>query len=83
MFSVHAAFVVTAVAYFAVSISGFWAFGTAVPSNVLDAISQPDGAITAAHLAVVLHVLASYQVRTGRLHTTLSPSDLPAVVVLH
>ncbi len=61
----HSAFVLTGISYFAVSCSGFWAFGTAVPENILDAIHDPNGAITAAHLAVVLHVLASYQVGGG------------------
>ncbi len=64
MFSVHTAFVFTGICYVAVACTGFYAFGTSVPSNVLDAVTNPSAtnAITAAHVAVVLHVLSSYQV---------------------
>lgn len=66
--SVHATFWLALACYGAVSIAGFWAFGSAVAPNIL--ISMGGGAapaairavIAAANAAVVIHVLAGYQV---------------------
>ncbi len=52
--------------YFAVSITGYWAFGINVADNVLltSALKDtvPNGLIIAADLFVVIHVIGSFQV---------------------
>lgn len=52
--------------YFAVSITGYWAFGINVADNVLmtPALKNtvPNGLIIAADMFVVIHVLGSFQV---------------------
>ena len=66
--SVHATFWLAALCYGAVSIAGFWAFGSAVNPNILltmgggSSSGALKGVIAAANAAVVVHVLAGYQV---------------------
>ena len=67
MRSVHATFWLAAACYGAVSIAGFWAFGSAVNPNILLTMggggsAALKGVIAAANAAVVIHVLAGYQV---------------------
>lgn len=69
MRSVHATFWLAAACYGAVAVAGFWAYGSAVTPNVLLGMGKAPGAgaamkavIAAANAAVVVHVLAGYQV---------------------
>lgn len=63
MRGVHVAFVLTILCYLLVSVTGFYSFGTAVKGNILDsAEAAPLGLLALCYLAVVFHVLASYQV---------------------
>jgi len=67
MRSVHATFWLAAACYGAVSVAGFWAFGSGVDPNILLTMGVGGsaalrGTIAAANLAVVIHVLAGYQV---------------------
>jgi amino acid permease len=55
--SVLVTFALTALCYFSVAITGYWAFGSAVADNILTSLSRPVGAIVAANLAVFFHVL--------------------------
>lgn len=55
--SVHVTFFLTALSYFSVAITGFWAFGNNVASNILTTLSRPVGVIVAANLAVFFHVM--------------------------
>eukprot|EP00775_Hariotina_reticulata_P006859 gene6861-7075_t len=67
MKGVNITFLVTGICYFCVSISGFHAFGTSVPDNVLSAFVHGDQTrwvVAAANLMVVIHVAAAYQVIT-------------------
>jgi amino acid permease len=63
MRGVNAAFVLTGICYLCVSITGFHAFGIAVPDNVLagfgDEYKWP---VALANIFVVIHVAAAYQV---------------------
>ncbi|KAK9904954.1 hypothetical protein WJX75_006393 [Coccomyxa subellipsoidea] len=66
MKGVYVAYVLVAWCYFAVSITGYWAFGINVADNVLmtPALKNtvPNGLIIAADMFVVIHVLGSFQV---------------------
>eukprot|EP00199_Chlamydomonas_sp_CCMP681_P000481 CAMPEP_0119104486 /NCGR_PEP_ID=MMETSP1180-20130426/2674_1 /TAXON_ID=3052 ORGANISM="Chlamydomonas cf sp, Strain CCMP681" /NCGR_SAMPLE_ID=MMETSP1180 /ASSEMBLY_ACC=CAM_ASM_000741 /LENGTH=490 /DNA_ID=CAMNT_0007089259 /DNA_START=49 /DNA_END=1521 /DNA_ORIENTATION=- len=62
MLGMNVTFVATAIMYFGVAFTGFAAYGNSVGGNILDSIGQPVWVICMAHLAVVLHVFASYQV---------------------
>jgi amino acid permease len=66
MKGVNVTFIVTGLAYFAVSIMGFWAFGTSVADNVLLTFARgPNSWVVAmADMMVVVHVGAAYQVYT-------------------
>ena len=57
MLSVNITFILTALCYFSVAITGFWAFGNSVKPNVLVSLDKPVGVIVAANLAVFLHVM--------------------------
>jgi hypothetical protein len=57
MTSVNVTFILTALCYFSVAITGFWAFGNSVKPNVLVSLDKPVGVIVAANLAVFLHVM--------------------------
>ncbi|XP_022152540.1 lysine histidine transporter-like 5 [Momordica charantia] len=56
------AYVIVAVCYIAVSISGYWAFGISVEDDVLVSLENPTWLIAAANFMVFLHVVGSYQV---------------------
>ncbi|KAM7280777.1 hypothetical protein ACFE04_007911 [Oxalis oulophora] len=56
------AYFIVAACYFAVSISGFWAFGNEVEDDVLISLVKPAWVIAAANLFVFVHVIGSYQV---------------------
>jgi hypothetical protein len=73
MRGVHWTFVATGLCYFGVSIVGFWAFGTAVPENVLFAFSAGPYAwvFAMANMFVVVHVAAAYQVYANPVFTMI------------
>ncbi|KAM0022700.1 putative amino acid transporter, transmembrane domain-containing protein [Helianthus debilis subsp. tardiflorus] len=56
------AYIVVAICYFPVAISGYWAFGNRVSDNVLISLEKPVWLIAAANVFVVIHVIGSYQV---------------------
>lgn len=57
-------FAITFVCYFGVALAGYAAFGSAVSDNILNNLTVGPKWLTAiAHLCVVIHVLAAYQVR--------------------
>lgn len=56
------AYLIVAVCYFTVAISGFWAFGNAVEDDVLISLERPAWLIAVANLMVFFHVVGSYQV---------------------
>eukprot|EP00878_Enallax_costatus_P044191 GHUV01052515.1.p1 GENE.GHUV01052515.1~~GHUV01052515.1.p1 ORF type:complete len:122 (-),score=31.08 GHUV01052515.1:304-669(-) len=64
MKGVNVTFIATGLAYFAVSIVGFWAFGTAVADNVLLSFARgPHSWVVAmADMMVVVHVASAFQV---------------------
>ncbi|XP_022960047.1 lysine histidine transporter-like 5 [Cucurbita moschata] len=59
---VTVAYVIVAICYISVSISGYWAFGIAVDDDVLVSLENPKWLIAAANFMVFLHVIGSYQV---------------------
>ncbi|KAL3850605.1 hypothetical protein ACJIZ3_012487 [Penstemon smallii] len=59
---VVAAYIIVAMCYFSVAISGFWAFGDAVEDDVLMSLEHPNWLISVANFMVFIHVLGSYQV---------------------
>lgn len=60
---VIAAYIIVAICYFSVAISGFWAFGDSVEDDVLVSLETPKWLIIIANFMVFIHVLGSYQVR--------------------
>lgn len=70
------AYIIVAICYFTVAISGFWAFGDLVEDDVLVSLEKPNWLIIVANFMVFIHVLGSYQViniyicRLGFLHYT-------------
>ncbi|KAJ0635457.1 putative amino acid transporter, transmembrane domain-containing protein [Helianthus annuus] len=56
------AYIVVAICYFPVAISGYWAYGNRVSDNVLISLEKPVWLIAAANVFVVVHVIGSYQV---------------------
>ncbi|KAL2513366.1 Lysine histidine transporter 1 [Abeliophyllum distichum] len=56
------AYIIVAICYFSVGISGFWAFGDRVDDDVLVTLQKPRWVICTANFMVFLHVLRSYQV---------------------
>ena len=63
MRGVNAAFVLTGICYFCVSITGFYSFGTDVPDNVLSGFGpEYRWPVALANIFVVIHVAAAYQV---------------------
>ena len=56
------AYIIVALCYLAVSISGFWAFGNVVEDDILISLEQPRWLIAIANFMVFLHVIGSYQV---------------------
>ncbi|KAF8060318.1 LHT2 [Scenedesmus sp. PABB004] len=66
MRGVNITFVVTGLAYFGVSIVGFWAFGIGVADNVLLSFTHGpySWVVAMADMFVVVHVAAAYQVYT-------------------
>lgn len=58
------AYAVIVCAYFPVGIAGYAAFGNAVDADVLLTVSNPQWLIRIANLMVVVHVGASWQVRS-------------------
>lgn len=64
MRGVHWTFIATGLCYFGVAATGFWAFGTAVPDNVLSGFAAGPHAwvLAVANMFVVVHVAAAYQV---------------------
>ncbi|KAM7266560.1 hypothetical protein ACFE04_004457 [Oxalis oulophora] len=59
---VVAAYFLVAACYFAVAISGYWAFGSHVEDDVLISLQKPAWVIAVANLMVFVHVVGSYQV---------------------
>ncbi|KAK4492088.1 hypothetical protein RD792_002885 [Penstemon davidsonii] len=59
---VVAAYIIVAMCYFSVAISGFWAFGDSVEDDVLMSLEHPNWLISVANFMVFIHVLGSYQV---------------------
>ncbi|KAH6795337.1 hypothetical protein C2S51_036323 [Perilla frutescens var. frutescens] len=59
---VTVAYLIVALCYFPVAISGFWAFGNAVEDDVLLSLENPNWLISVANFMVFVHVLGSYQV---------------------
>lgn len=59
---VATAYIIVALCYFPVAISGFWAFGNLVEDDVLLSLENPSWLISAANFMVFVHVLGSYQV---------------------
>ena len=62
MRGVWVAYAVVSWCYFCVSISGYWAFGNSVMSNVIFSIGHPKWMVAMADLFVTVHVIGSYQV---------------------
>ncbi|KAL2538927.1 Lysine histidine transporter-like 5 [Forsythia ovata] len=56
------AYIIVAICYFSVGISGFWAFGDRVDDDVLVTLQKPRWVICTANFMVFLHVLGSYQI---------------------
>ncbi|KAL1533890.1 lysine histidine transporter-like 5 isoform X1 [Salvia divinorum] len=59
---VTVAYLIVALCYFPVAISGFWAFGNQVEDDVLLSLEHPNWLISAANFFVFIHVIGSYQV---------------------
>lgn len=59
---VTVAYLIVALCYFPVAISGFWAFGNLVEDDVLLSLEHPKWLISAANFMVFIHVIGSYQV---------------------
>lgn len=57
------AYIIIAVCYCSVAISGFWAYGVAVEDDVLISLEKPTWLIALANLMVFVHVIGSYQVK--------------------
>eukprot|EP00199_Chlamydomonas_sp_CCMP681_P000406 CAMPEP_0119107552 /NCGR_PEP_ID=MMETSP1180-20130426/11077_1 /TAXON_ID=3052 ORGANISM="Chlamydomonas cf sp, Strain CCMP681" /NCGR_SAMPLE_ID=MMETSP1180 /ASSEMBLY_ACC=CAM_ASM_000741 /LENGTH=487 /DNA_ID=CAMNT_0007093057 /DNA_START=85 /DNA_END=1548 /DNA_ORIENTATION=+ len=62
LLGLNVTFVAAAIMYFGVACTGYAAYGNQVQSNILNSIGQPVWVIATAHMAVVVHVLASYLV---------------------
>ncbi|XP_078170074.1 lysine histidine transporter 1-like [Carex rostrata] len=56
------AYIVVAICYFPVAITGYWAFGNSVNDDILISLEKPRWLIAAANMFVVLHVIGSYQI---------------------
>ncbi|XXG60570.1 hypothetical protein AAC387_Pa04g2439 [Persea americana] len=56
------AYIIVALCYFSVALSGFWAFGDLVDDDILISLEKPPWLIAAANMMVFLHVVGSYQV---------------------
>ena len=56
------AYALVAWCYFSVSLAGYYAFGDAVSSNVLQSVGKPLWVVAMANFMVFIHVLGSYQV---------------------
>ncbi|KAG9150616.1 hypothetical protein Leryth_008088, partial [Lithospermum erythrorhizon] len=56
------AYVLVAVCYFPVAISGYWVFGNVVEDNIMMSLEKPNWLIALANIFVVVHVIGSYQV---------------------
>ncbi|KAJ7970699.1 lysine histidine transporter 1 [Quillaja saponaria] len=56
------AYIVVALCYFPVALTGYWMFGNSVEDNVLISLKKPAWLIAAANLFVVIHVIGSYQI---------------------
>ncbi|XP_052191083.1 lysine histidine transporter-like 5 isoform X1 [Diospyros lotus] len=65
------AYIIVAICYFSVSITGFWAFGDLVEDDVLVSLEKPRWIIALANFMVFLHVLGSYQVFAMSVFDTL------------
>ena len=48
-----------------VAITGYWAYGLSVQSNILFSLMHPRGVIALASAMVIVHVLGSWQVRAS------------------
>ncbi|XP_042024790.1 lysine histidine transporter-like 5 isoform X1 [Salvia splendens] len=59
---VTVAYLIVALCYFPVAISGYWAFGNEVEDDVLLSLEHPKWLISAANFMVFIHVIGSYQV---------------------
>lgn len=56
------AYIIVALCYFTVAISGYWAFGDLVDDDILISLEKPPWLIAAANMMVFFHVVGSYQV---------------------
>lgn len=56
------AYIIVALCYFPVSMVGYWVFGNSVEDNILLSLEKPAWLVAIANLAVVIHVIGSYQV---------------------
>ncbi|ONK57760.1 uncharacterized protein A4U43_C09F3810 [Asparagus officinalis] len=56
------AYIIVAICYVGVAVTGFWAFGNVVEDDVLMSLERPNWLIAVANFMVFLHVLGSYQV---------------------
>jgi amino acid permease len=57
------AYILVALCYVSVSVSGYWAYGRVVEDDVLISLDKPAWLIAAANLMVFFHVIGSYQVK--------------------
>ncbi|MED6159167.1 hypothetical protein PIB30_039770 [Stylosanthes scabra] len=56
------AYLINAICYFPVAITGYWAFGRYVSDNVVDSLENPEWLIASANLMVFIHMVGGYQV---------------------
>ncbi len=64
MKGIYFAYVIVTLAYFPVATAGYAAFGNQVNADVLLSVSRPAGLIAVANFMVVIHIAASYQVKS-------------------
>ena len=56
------AYIIVAVCYFPVALSGYYIFGNSVDDNILITLENPNWLIAIANLFVVIHVIGGYQI---------------------
>jgi amino acid permease len=56
------AYIVVAMCYFPVALTGYWSFGNQIQGNILLSLGKPRWLIATANFFVVIHVTGSYQV---------------------
>ena len=79
---VTVAYLIVALCYFPVAISGYWAFGNEVEDDVLLSLEHPKWLISAANFMVFIHVIGSYQVNLFKDKRSYELSNIKYIVFL-